>query len=105
MFSKVNLRDDRKAISVEIDGREVSCFEGDTVAAIVMLNGREPYRRSIMSGSARAPFCMMGICFECLIEIDGVPNQQGCLRNVVQGMVIKRQLGKMPASANGKSHA
>lgn len=105
VFSKVNADDDRRTIIVEIDGREVSCLEGDTVAAVVILNGPQPYRRSILSGTARAPYCMMGICFECLIEIDGVPNQQGCLRNVEQGMVIKRQLGRLAAFQDGKLRA
>jgi predicted molibdopterin-dependent oxidoreductase YjgC len=36
----------------------------------------------------------MGVCFECLVEIDGVPNQQGCLAQVREGMRIERQLGK-----------
>ena len=38
----------------------------------------------------------MGICFECLIEIDGVANQQGCLRTVEPGMRIRRQRDVRP---------
>lgn len=105
MFSKLNVTDNRRVISVQIDGSEVSCFEGDTVAAVVLLNGLQPYRRSALSRAERAPFCMMGICFECLIEIDGIPNQQGCLRNVEPGMRIKRQVGKESGAADGKSRA
>jgi D-hydroxyproline dehydrogenase subunit gamma len=92
MFSKLNVIDDRKAISIKIDGDDVLCREGDTVAAVVMLHASRPYRYSILSGAERAPFCMMGICFECLVEIDGVPNQQGCLRGVEPGMRIRRQV-------------
>jgi D-hydroxyproline dehydrogenase subunit gamma len=77
---------------LEIDGNIVQCFEGDTVASVVMLNAAQPYRRSILSASERAPLCMMGTCFECLVEINDVPNQQGCLRNVEQDMRIRRQL-------------
>jgi predicted molibdopterin-dependent oxidoreductase YjgC len=36
---------------------------------------------------------MMGVCFDCLIEIDGVPNRQACLTAAVDGMVIRRQRG------------
>lgn len=93
MFGKVNVIDDRRTISVEIEGSQVFCREGDTVAAVVLLQGQQPYRRSILSGMGRAPFCMMGVCFECLVEIDGTPNQQGCLRTVEPGMRIQRQLG------------
>ena len=97
MFSKLNVIDDRKAISIKIDGDDVLCREGDTVAAVVMLHAGRPYRHSILSGAERAPFCMMGICFECLVEIDGVPNQQGCLRGVEPGMRSQLQ----PCLRNG----
>ncbi len=92
LFSKVNLPDARRIVVLEIDGREATCFEGDTVAAVLLLSDLQPYRRNVVSGAERAPFCMMGACFECLVEIDGVPNQQGCLRNVADGMRIRRQL-------------
>lgn len=96
MFSKLNVIDERKTVGIKIDGDDVLCREGDTVAAVVMLHAGRPYRHSILSGAARAPFCMMGICFECLVEIDGVPNQQGCLRTVEPGMRIRRQVENAP---------
>ena len=40
---------------------------------------------------------MMGVCFECLMEIDGTPNQQACLVPVAENMRINRQLGKAGA--------
>ncbi len=103
MFGKVKVADDRRTISVEIEGEEVLCREGDTVAAVLLLNGAQPYRRSILSRSERAPYCMMGVCFECLVQIDGVPNQQGCLRNVEQGMRISRQLAIRTTLAERRS--
>ena len=51
-------------------------------------------RTTPVTGELRAPYCLMGVCFECLVEIDGVPNQQGCLAQVREGMRIERQLGK-----------
>ena len=41
----------------------------------------------------RAPYCMMGVCFECLLEIDGVANRQACLVTVQPGMKIRSQEG------------
>jgi NADH dehydrogenase/NADH:ubiquinone oxidoreductase subunit G len=35
----------------------------------------------------------MGICYDCLVMIDGQPNQQGCMIPVRSGMTIERQLG------------
>ena len=55
-------------------------------------------RASALSGEGRAPYCMMGVCFECLMEINGEPNQQGCLVTVTEGMLIDRQQGKREAN-------
>ena len=41
----------------------------------------------------RAPYCMIGVCFDCLMKIDGEPNRQACLVTVKEGMKIERQVG------------
>ena len=47
-----------------------------------------------VSGAPRATYCMMGVCFECLVTLDGVGNRQGCLVPVAPGMRIDTQHGK-----------
>ena len=66
--------------------------DGKTVAAALLGDAHAGYT-SIhpLTGERRAPFCMMGTCFECLVEIDGQPNRQACLTIVREGMDIKRQ--------------
>ena len=81
-------------LTVEIDGVLRAARTGDTVAAVLLLAGDGPMRRSVVSGAPRAAYCMMGVCFECLVEIDGVPSQQGCLVQVRAGMRIRRQDGR-----------
>jgi D-hydroxyproline dehydrogenase subunit gamma len=81
-------------IQVELDGKPVMAREQETVASLLLrVASPESYRKSLVSGTARAPLCMMGVCFECLIEIDGQANQQGCLTPVREGMRIRRQNG------------
>ncbi len=46
-----------------------------------------------VTGSARGPYCMMGVCFDCLVEIDGEGNRQACMIEARDGMVVKRQMG------------
>jgi predicted molibdopterin-dependent oxidoreductase YjgC len=81
-------------VMVEVDGTTCAARTGDTVASVLLLSGDGPMRRSVVSGAPRAAYCMMGVCFECLVEIDGVPSQQGCLVQVQPGMRIKRQSGR-----------
>jgi sarcosine oxidase subunit alpha len=81
-------------VAVTIDGRTERVRAGDTVAAALLAAGILASRSSDVSGAPRAPYCMMGVCFECLITIDGVGNRQGCLVPVAAGMRIDTQRGK-----------
>jgi predicted molibdopterin-dependent oxidoreductase YjgC len=83
----------RPVIAVTVDGAPLELREGDTVAAAVLLAGHGVYRATIVGEASRAPFCMMGVCFDCLVEVDGVPNRQGCLIPARSGMRIVRQMG------------
>ncbi|SAL34100.1 NAD(FAD)-dependent dehydrogenase [Caballeronia sordidicola] len=66
---------------------------GRSVAAALLAAGVQRFRATPVSGAPRAPYCMMGACFECLVEIDGVPSRQSCLVTVRDGMRIHSQEG------------
>ena len=66
----------------------VSRPRGDTVAAALLARGRLRFGRPRVSGAARGPYCMMGVCFDCLVTIDGQPNRQACMVRVRDGMRI-----------------
>ncbi|MGI4861048.1 MAG: (2Fe-2S)-binding protein [Janthinobacterium lividum] len=66
---------------------------GRSVAAALLAAGVRRFRATPVSGAARAPYCMMGACFECLVEIDGVPSRQSCLVPVADGMRVRSQEG------------
>ncbi len=79
-------------VPVTLDGSTVEMLEGDNLAAQLMLLDIGPLRRTTLSGSARAPHCMIGNCFDCLVEIDGSANRQSCMIAVSANMTIRRQL-------------
>ena len=78
-------------VDVTIDGRAEQVRAGDTVAAALLSAGVLTNRVSDVSEAPRAPYCMMGVCFECLVTVDGVANRQGCLSPVRAGMRIETQ--------------
>ncbi|MRX51045.1 (2Fe-2S)-binding protein [Paracoccus sp. S-4012] len=92
MFRRA-MADPRPEVGITIDGAAVRAREGDTVAAALLASGRDVRRRTAVSGAARLPFCMMGVCFDCLVSIDGVGNRQGCLIAVREGMRVEVQRG------------
>ena len=59
---------------------------GDTVAAALLAAGIDHCRTTPVSGAPRAPYCLMGVCFDCLVTIDGVGSRQACLVPVREGM-------------------
>jgi predicted molibdopterin-dependent oxidoreductase YjgC len=76
-----------------IDGRHAEARRGDSVAAALLAAGVDACRTTPASGAARGPYCLMGVCFECLVVIDGVGNRQGCLVAVADGMRVETQRG------------
>ena len=79
------------AVTLTVDGQRIAARDGDTVAAALLAAGRQAIRRSAVTGEPRAPYCQMGVCFECLVEIDGVADRQACLVPVRNGMVVATQ--------------
>lgn len=80
-------------VTVAVEGRTLEVPAGDTVAAVLLAAGVVPTRTTGLSRTPRAPYCLMGVCFDCLVEIDGTPNRQACMVPVVDGMSIRRQAG------------
>lgn len=90
-----------RAVKITFEGQDLFVEEGITVAAALLTKGVRDFRSSVVGNVPRAPYCMMGVCFECLVEIDGVPARQSCMIPVCEGMNIKRQLGAVTASIDG----
>lgn len=86
-------------ITFTFEGRQIKAQSGDSVAAALLAEGIRDLRATPVSGAPRGPLCMMGICFDCLVEIDGMGNQQACMHNVREGMRVSRQIGAYDAAA------
>ena len=87
-------------VSITLEGRDYEVPAGIPLAAAILLLGLDRTRNTPVSGAPRLPYCMMGSCFDCLMEIDGIPNQQACRIQVRAGMRVRIQKGaaKLPRS-------
>src|SRR5512136_1209410 len=90
-------QDNRPSVQIFVDGTAVTAREGDTVSAALLASGRDVRRATAVSSAPRLPYCMMGVCFDCLVTIDGVGSRQACLVPVREGMAVETQLGKREA--------
>ena len=91
------LGDKGATLILKVDGREIRACDGDTVAAALLAAGIKHIRTTPVSGKPRAPYCLMGVCFDCLVMIDGVGSRQACLVPVREGMTVETQQGKREA--------
>ncbi len=80
-----------ETIDITFEGEPCVVPAGITVAAALLGHGDEHFCHSAAEQDKRAPYCLMGVCFECLVEIDGIKNRQACLEPVYEGMHVKRQ--------------
>jgi predicted molibdopterin-dependent oxidoreductase YjgC len=89
MFRRIDQHTEE--IEILLDGEPVSAPVGITVAGLLLLHDKLPTRLNQATGKPRAPHCLMGACFECLLEIDGV-EQRACQVVVTPGMRVTRRL-------------
>lgn len=80
-------------LTIYLDGRALPARAGETIAACLLRAGITHFRTTPVSGARRLPFCMIGHCFDCLIEIDGIGSRQACLSQVETGMRLRTQDG------------
>lgn len=92
-----------KPVEIYFEGRPISAQQGDSVAAALLAAGVVDFRRSETSNESRGPYCMIGNCFECLLEINGQPNLQACQYRVLDGMKVRRQRGLRKAGVGDAS--
>lgn len=84
---------DGGVVTLQVEGLPVQAQAGDTVALAMLQAGVAVFRDTPVSGAPRAPLCLMGVCFECLVEVDGRPNVQACMTPVADGMQVRLQHG------------
>jgi len=80
-------------VTITVDGAAVAAREGDTVAAALLAAGIDVFRTTSVGNAPRGPYCLMGACFECLVDIDGQPSRQACMTRVAPGMRIELPRG------------
>jgi D-hydroxyproline dehydrogenase subunit gamma len=79
-------------VTILLDGEPVEAFEGETVAAVLLARGEITTRRT-PGREPRGIFCGMGVCFDCLMIVDGVPNTRACMTWVRNGLDVRFQDG------------
>ena len=79
-----------RSVTITVDGVPLQVYLGETIAAALLASGRRAWRFT-QGGKPRGIFCGMGICFDCTLTVDGMPNIRACLTPVADGMVVETE--------------
>lgn len=74
-----------------VDGRATSAFLGESIAAALLANGVRVFRRTPRLRMARGLFCGMGVCYECVVAVEGRPSVRACMTRVEAEMRVTTQ--------------
>jgi predicted molibdopterin-dependent oxidoreductase YjgC len=78
-----------KTVTFSFNGQDLSCEEGQSIAAALISQGYTSLRNTRFKDEPRMIFCGIGICFDCVVVVDGVANQRACITAVSDGMKIE----------------
>ena len=75
-------------VVIEVDGKAVEARAGETIATALLAQGRRTLRHTRLKGKPRGLFCGMGICFDCLVTVDGQGSVRACMATVEPGLRV-----------------
>jgi predicted molibdopterin-dependent oxidoreductase YjgC len=83
-------------IAVTIDGAEETGLRGQTIAGLMMAHGRLSWRTSSVNAEPRGVFCGIGVCFDCLVVVNGQRDVRACQRRAEDSDVVEFQHDELP---------
>jgi hypothetical protein len=78
--------------TIHMNGQPVLAYPGETIAAAMLAAGWKMFRHTALSGQPRGPFCGMGLCFDCMVTLNGHENVRACVTYAQPGDKVERQL-------------
>ncbi|MET3767513.1 putative molibdopterin-dependent oxidoreductase YjgC [Marisediminicola sp. UYEF4] len=84
------------ALAITLDGERLEGIAGQSIAGVILASGRLGFRRTSAAGRPRGIFCGIGVCFDCLVEVDGARDVRACQRRAVDGNVVVTQHDALP---------
>ena len=83
----------RRKIGICVDGKKISAYEGEPIAAALTAAGIKVFRFTPNKGKPRGLFCAVGRCTDCVMTVNGEPNVRTCVTAATQGMKVETQEG------------
>jgi predicted molibdopterin-dependent oxidoreductase YjgC len=75
-------------VVIEVDGQPLEARAGETIATALLAQGRRTLRHTRLKGKPRGLFCAMGICFDCIVTVNGQNSVRACMATVEPGLRV-----------------
>jgi aerobic-type carbon monoxide dehydrogenase small subunit (CoxS/CutS family) len=76
-------------VSFSFNGKDFQCESGQTIAAALIAADQRELRSTRFGNEPRSIFCGIGICYDCVVVVDGIANQRSCLVEARDGMKVE----------------
>lgn len=83
----------RKEVNITVNGNVITAIDGEPIASALIAGGIKTFRITRVMKESRGYFCGIGLCSDCMMVVDGIPNVRTCITPVKEGMIIETQLG------------
>jgi predicted molibdopterin-dependent oxidoreductase YjgC len=87
-----------QAFDMSVNGMPIRAYPGETVAGVLLAAGINIFRKTYETDRERGQFCGMGVCYDCLVEVDDHHAQRACMTAAAPGMRVE-----IPALAQGSA--
>ena len=95
-------------VTITVDGESVTGISGQSIAGVIMARDQLELRRTASAGRPRGVLCGIGVCFDCLVEVNGVHDVRACQRKACEGDAVNtggNEQASPPISASSPSSA
>ena len=76
-------------VDITVNGKTVRALRGEPLASALMAAGFVTMRHTLKTGAPRGMYCGMGICFECLVKLNGQGFVRACMAKVEPGLEVE----------------
>ncbi len=88
-------------VAISVDGETLTGLAGQSIAGVMLASGRMSWRTTAVRRRPRGVFCGIGVCFDCLVTVNGVRDVRACQRVAHEGdtVIVQDELLPTPESA------
>jgi predicted molibdopterin-dependent oxidoreductase YjgC len=87
-MEQTDVIDRGEAVTLLVNGRPVQAYRGQTIAGALLAAGQRTLRHTRRAGKPRGLFCAMGVCYDCVVTVNGESGVRACMRRVEEGMQV-----------------